>query len=69
MSIVLWPGMTHPVPMLFKMHVVGEGPGAALSVLRAFFYLIQISSVQLLSHVRLFATPWTAARQAPCPSD
>ena len=23
-----------------------------------------ISSVQLLSHVRLFATPWTAARQA-----
>ena len=22
------------------------------------------SSVQLLSHVRLFATPWTAARQA-----
>ena len=25
---------------------------------------IQFSSVQLLSHVRLFATPWTAARQA-----
>ena len=24
----------------------------------------QFSSVQLLSHVRLFATPWTAARQA-----
>ena len=24
----------------------------------------QVSSVQLLSHVRLFATPWTAARQA-----
>ena len=23
----------------------------------------QFSSVQLLSHVRLFATPWTAARQ------
>ena len=23
-----------------------------------------VSSVQLLSHVRLFATPWTAARQA-----
>ena len=22
-------------------------------------------SVQLLGHVRLFATPWTAARQAP----
>ena len=26
---------------------------------------IKISSVQLLSHVRLFLTPWTAARQAP----
>ena len=25
---------------------------------------ISFSSVQLLSHVRLFATPWTAARQA-----
>ena len=25
---------------------------------------IQFSSVQLLSHVRLFATPWTAAHQA-----
>ena len=29
---------------------------------------IQFSSVQLLSHVRLFVTPWTAAHQAPCPS-
>ena len=27
--------------------------------------LSPFSSVQLLSHVRLFATPWTAARQAP----
>ena len=26
--------------------------------------MIQYSSVQLLSHVRLFATPWTAAHQA-----
>ena len=26
--------------------------------------LVQFSSVQLLSYVRLFATPWTAARQA-----
>ena len=29
---------------------------------------IQLSSVQLLSHVRLFVTPWTAAHQAPCSS-
>ena len=28
------------------------------------FRLPQFSSVQLLSHVRLFVTPWTAARQA-----
>ena len=27
-----------------------------------------ISSVQSLSHVRLFVTPWTAAQQAPCPT-
>ena len=27
-------------------------------------YSVQFSSVQLLSHVQLFATPWTAARQA-----
>ena len=29
---------------------------------------VQFSSVQSLSRVRLFATPWTAARQPPCPS-
>ena len=28
----------------------------------------QFSSVQSLSHVLLFATPWIAARQAACPS-
>ena len=27
-------------------------------------FILQISSVQSLSHVRLFVTPWTAARQA-----
>ena len=31
-------------------------------------YAIQFSSVQLLSHVWLFATPWIAACQPPCPS-
>ena len=30
--------------------------------------LYQISSVQSLSHIRLFATPWTAAPRPPCPS-
>ena len=28
------------------------------------FYSVQFSSVQSLSHVQLFATPWIAARQA-----
>ena len=32
--------------------------------LYAFFLIFWFSSVQLLSHVQLFATPWTAARQA-----
>ena len=31
-------------------------------------HIIQFSSVQLLSHVQLFGTPWSASRQPPCPS-
>ena len=30
--------------------------------------MTQFSSVQSLSHVQLFVTPWTAARQVSCPS-
>ena len=35
-----------------------------------FLILIEVvfSSVQSLSHVQLFVTPWVAARQASCPS-
>ena len=32
------------------------------------YSFVQFSSVQSLSRVGLFATPWTAARQPPCPS-
>ena len=32
------------------------------------FLSLQFSSVQSVSRVRLFATPWIAARQASCPS-
>ena len=32
-------------------------------VTRSINWVVQFSSVQSLSHVRLFATPWTAARQ------
>ena len=31
------------------------------------YLLLQLGSVQSLSRVRLFVTPWIAARQAPCP--
>ena len=31
---------------------------------RGLFLKLQFSSVQSLSHVQLFATPWTAAQQA-----
>ena len=33
-----------------------------------FHCITSVSSVQLLSPLWLFVTPWTAARQAPCPS-
>ena len=36
--------------------------------LKCHLYLYKIVSVQSLSHVWLFATPWTAALQVPCPS-
>ena len=29
---------------------------------------VQFSSIQSLSHVQLFETPWTAARRPPCPN-
>ena len=35
-----------------------------LSLITVFCISVQFSSVQLLSRVRLFVTPWTAARQA-----
>ena len=31
-------------------------------------YKVQFNSVQLLSHIRLFATQWTTAHQDSCPS-
>ena len=36
----------------------------SISILGSFFFLHQFSSVQSLSSVQLFATPWTAAHQA-----
>ena len=43
--------------------------GGFLVLFKTLFFLLTFSSVQLLSHVQLFATPWTAAHQASlCPS-
>ena len=40
-------------------------PCLSRTILAAYFHLIStFSSIQLLSHVWLFATPWTAAHQA-----
>ena len=51
--------------LLLLMWGVCNGTLLAWLVLSPDYYLIlQFSSAQLLSHVRLFATPWTAAPQA-----
>ena len=47
--------------MVFLLHILSHSPFSASLF---FNWTIQLSSVQLLSHVQLFATPWTAARQA-----
>ena len=40
----------------------------SLSIWPKVWKSVQFSSVQSLSRVQLFATPWITARQAPCPS-
>ena len=47
----------------FPCHDPGSIPGQGTEIPQASIN-IQFSSVQSLSHVRLFATPWIAARQA-----
>ena len=54
-------GMTHLVPSYLKNAYYGRGVGETPSGLS---YLIQFSSVQLLSRVWLFATPWITECQA-----
>ena len=53
------PGSSIPITygfLSFSLHILGTKPTYDTSV--------QFSSVQSFSHVRLFATPWTATRQA-----
>ena len=58
-----------PVPVTsfhFSALIVGQGRGHLCASSPPPTQLSSsVSSVQSLSHVRLFATPWTAARQAP----
>ena len=49
-----------------KMGSTGEGNGISLQ--HSCLENTMKSSVQLLNRVQIFVTPWTAARQLPCPS-
>ena len=51
--------------LVMKYHTLNGGVGTYLLIHKVLsFVLVQFSSVQSLSHVQLFATPWIAARQA-----
>ena len=57
-------GFPMPNPFAMRLSLI---PEPVLGFLWDHFFhtdSVQFSSVQSLSHVRLFATPWTAARQA-----
>ena len=63
MWIVLWPERTHFMPVLFQNACCGWGTWCN-SLFWGISFLL-FSSVQSLSRVQLFVTPWIAARQAP----
>ena len=65
--------LTRPTPIIYTFKIKGLAkrfsgrrncPQAGYTVVNTEFSSVQFSSVQTLSHVRLFATPWIAARQA-----
>ena len=64
-----WPGFQHPFslfswcPLCSEQHVQPY-QAASLPFLLPLFFIYGFSSVQSLSRVWLFATPWTSARQA-----
>ena len=49
---------------VYRLWILSESPGLHLCT----SWFLCISSVQLLSCVQLFATPWTVVCQASCPS-
>ena len=54
--------------MLNRASILNHWLYSCFYVINALQLLAYFSSVQLLSHVWFFVTPWTAARQARCPS-
>ena len=64
---VYWPHtLTSPLHLLQLSHTAT--PAVSLQCHKDIvFFPLLFSSVQLLSHVQLFASPWTAARQASLP--
>ena len=67
-----WPGIEPGSPALQGRFLTTGPPGKslkwiilrAMKILQWFLYLFKFSSVQSLSCVQLFVTPWTAASQA-----
>ena len=57
------PGIEPGSPTLQADSLLSETPGKPLT--KGTYTINQFSSVQSLSRVRLFATPWTTACQAP----
>ena len=51
-------------PALAGRFFTTEPPGKPILLLVPYFYNLPLSSIQSLSRVQLFETPWTAARQA-----
>ena len=59
------PETVHPIVLVPEIHSVMWGSGLHMKYLTGqTSYKHQFSSVQWLSRVQLFGTPWTAARQA-----
>ena len=68
LSDIIWylslPGLLHLVGYSMSIHVAAKGITSFFLWLSNISFYVYAIVVQLLSHVRLFATPWTAASHA-----
>ena len=60
----LFPHIEFQCPLIFCLHIASHPSGPFSGGLEFSLGSVQFSSVQLLSHVWLFVTLWTTARQA-----